>query len=300
MKALVTAPAKTVHLPDNGVNPPIFSSQSQGWENILVEEFHHPPGQLKYQSEAEHAICLCLAPRPFRLSQVKGDRRYTSLYTKGDMSITPAGIPFFAQWDGNDRYLWIRIPSHFTHKVAKEAVEIDPHQIELLPEFRVRNPSIEQIGMMLLTELKNGGLAGRLYIESLTNVLAVQLLRNYSATQPSVSLYNGGLSERQLLVVTDYIHEYLSEEIKLSQLAELLGMSQFHFSRLFKQSVGIPPHQYLLQQRVERAKQLLKQTELSITEVAFLCGFNSHSHLSKWFRQLTGITPKTYRVEYSN
>lgn len=183
-----------------------------------------------FQCIAEHAICLCLAPRPFRLSQVKGDRRYTSLYTKGDISITPAGTPFFAQWDGNDRYLWIRIPSHFTHKVAKEAVEIDPHQVELLPEFRVRNPFIEQIGMMLLAELKNGGLAGRLYIESLTNVLAVQLLRNYSATQPSVSLYSGGLSdsakqtlrERQLLVVTDYIHEYLSEEIKLSELSEIL------------------------------------------------------------------------------
>jgi AraC family transcriptional regulator len=185
---------------------------------------------------------------------------------------------------------------HFTQKVAREAVEIDPDQVELLPEFRVRNPSIEQIGMMLVSELQNGGLAGRLYVESLANVLAVQLLRNYSATQPHVSLYSGGLCDRQLLQVIDYINDYLGEEIKLSDLAELLGMSQFHFSHLFKQSMGVPPYQYVIQQRVERAKQFLKQTELSIAEIAFLCGFNSHSHLSKWFRQLTGITPKAYRV----
>jgi len=296
MKASATPSARTVHLPDNGLNPPILSSRSQGWENILVEEFRHPPGQCKYQSETEHAICLCLAPRPFRLLQVKGDRRYTSLYTKGDMSITPAGLPFLARWEGNDHYLWIRIPLHFTQKVAREAVEIDPDQVELLPEFRARNPSIEQIGMMLVSELQNGGLAGRLYVESLANVLAVQLLRNYSATQPRVSLYSGGLCDRQLLQVIDYINDYLAEEIKLSDLAELLGMSQFHFSHLFKQSMGVPPHQYVIQQRVERAKQFLKQTELSITEIAFLCGFNSHSHLSKWFRQLTGMTPKAYRV----
>lgn len=297
-KALATTSAKTAHIPDQGFNKPTFSSQSQGWESIRVEEFHQPPGQIKHQSQAEHAICICLAPRPFRLLQVKGDRRYTSLYTKGDMSITPAGLPFLARWDGDDRYLWIRLPLHFTQKVAKEAVEIDPDRVELLPEFRARNSSIEQIGMMLLSELKNGGLAGRLYVESLANVLAVELLRNYSATQPSVSLYSGGLSDRQLLTVIDYINDNLAEEIKLLDLAQLLGMSQFHFSHLFKQSIGIPPHQYVIQQRVERAKRFLKQTELSIAEVALLCGFNSHSHLSKWFRQLTGMTPKAYRVNY--
>ncbi|WP_313949281.1 helix-turn-helix transcriptional regulator [Leptolyngbya sp. FACHB-261] len=84
--------------------------------------------------------------------------------------------------------------------------------------------------------------------------------------------------------------------MKLADLAALLGMSQFHFSHLFKQSIGTAPYQYLLQQRVERAKQLLKQTDQSIMEIAFLCGFNSHSHLSKQFRQLTGITPTAYRA----
>jgi AraC family transcriptional regulator len=94
----------------------------------------------------------------------------------------------------------------------------------------------------------------------------------------------------------DYINDHLDRDIKLADLATLLDMSQFHFSHLFKQSLDTSPYQYLLQQRVERAKQLLKQTERSIMDIALDCGFSSHSHLSKQFRQLTGITPKAYRT----
>ena len=88
-----------------------------------------------------------------------------------------------------------------------------------------------------------------------------------------------------------YISSYndnIATEFKLSDLAALAGISQYHFSRLFKKSVGISPQKYVIQQRVERAK--------SVTEIAFLCGFNSHSHFGKYFRQLTGFTPKQYRV----
>ncbi len=297
MQVSVTPSSQAVCLLENGLYPPICSSEAYGWKNILVEEFRQPPGQENYHNLTEHTLCLSLNHRPSRVSQVIDDRCHTSLYTKGDISITPVRSVLFCQWKEEDQYLRIRLASEFLQQVAQEAIEIDPdRRLEVLPEFRARNPQIEQIGMMLLTELKNGGLAGRLYVESLTNVLAVHLLRNYSAVQPYVALYDRGLNDRQLLQVTDYINDHLAQDIKLSDLAQLLGMSQFHFSRLFKQSMGVPPHQYLLQQRVQRAKQLLKKTELSVIEIALLCGFSSHSHLGKWFRHYTGMTPKAYRL----
>jgi AraC family transcriptional regulator len=274
---------------------PLFSSQTQGWEQILVEEFHHPAGEGKLLYPNEHVICLSLAPRPVRLLQIQGDKSYTGLYGKGDFSITPAEAPFFARWDSDDRLLQMRIDSRFMEQVATETLAMNPDRLEVIPTFRARDPQLEAIAMLLLTELKQENLGSRLYIDSLANVLAVQLLRQYSASKPHLAVYEGGLPQRQLLQVLEYIHAHLERDIKLADLAELLGMSQFHFSHTFKQSIGTSPHQYLLQQRVERAKQLLKQTDRSIVDIALECGFNSHSHLSKQFRQLTGMTPKRYR-----
>jgi AraC family transcriptional regulator len=275
---------------------PLFSSQTQGWEHIFVEEFHHPAGEGKMLYPDEHVICLSLAPRPVRLLQIQGDQSYTGLYGKGDFSIAPAAAPFFARWDGDDHLLQMRITVQFMEQVATEALTMNPERLEVIPTFRTRDPQLEAISMLLLTELKQDNLGSRLYIESLSNMLAVQLLRQYSTAQPQLAVYEGGLPQRQLMQVFDYIHEHLSRDIKLADLAGLIGMSQFHFSHLFKQSIGTSPYQYLLQQRIERAKQLLKQTDRSIMDIALECGFNSHSHLSKQFRQLVGITPKAYRA----
>lgn len=289
MKTSTTHQTETTYLP-------ILSSQDLGWENILVKQFQHPPGEAMCHFSNEHAICLSLASRPVRFLHIKGGKTYAGLYGKGSISITPAKVPLFARWDNDDQFLEIRLASCFLQCVARETIDKNPDQLELVSEFRTRDPHLESIGMLLLTELKQENLGGRLYIESLANVLAVHLLRQYAVIKPRLPIYEGGLPERQLLQVLEYVDEHLNQDIKLADLAQLLDMSQFHFSRLFKQSIGIAPYQYLLQQRVERAKQLLKQTDRSIIDIACLCGFNSHSHLSKQFRQLTGTTPKAYRV----
>ena len=287
--------ARVAHHPTKPTCLPLLSSQSQGWENILVEKFQHPSGEGRTYYRDEHTICLSLAPRPVRFLQIKAGKTHTSLYGKGDISITPAEMPFFARWEGEDHYMQIRLASRFIQQVAREALEMNPDRLELLPEFRTRDPQIEAIGMMLLAELQQGKCGNRLYIDSLTNVLAVHLIRQYTATQPQHPIYEGGLPQRQLSQALDYIHEYLEQDIKLADLAALLNMSQFHFSHLFKQAIGTSPYQYLLQQRIERAKQLLKEGDQPIMEVAFQCGFNNHSHLSQQFRRFTGMTPKAYR-----
>lgn len=269
-------------------------SSHQRWENIQVEQFQPPAGEGTCHYHNEHTISLSLASRPVRLLQKQRGKTYTGMYQKGDIAITPANTPLFARWD-DDHFLQIRLNAQFIQSVARETLEPDGDRLELLPEFRIRNPQIEAIGMMLLGELQQDS-DNRLYIDSLTNVLAVNLLRHHAATKPHLPIYEGGLPPRQLRQVLDYIDTHLDQNIKLADLAQLLDISQFHFSRLFKQSIGISPYQYLSQQRVERAKQLLKTTDYPIVDIALECGFNSHSHLSKQFRQFTGMTPKAYRV----
>ncbi|MEO0536719.1 MAG: helix-turn-helix domain-containing protein [Cyanobacteria bacterium P01_A01_bin.123] len=281
---------------------PVVSSQALGWQPILVEEFQQPPGGIEIPAAwPDYSIALCLAPRPHRIHQIVGDRSYTGLYTKGDISITPADIPASYQAEGDDHYLHIQMPDQFLKSVAEQATELDPAQLELTTEFRVRDPQLEQMLLLLRAELhKGGGWMGPLYIESLANVIAVHLLRNYSIRQSPIAVYEGGLGDRRLLQVVEYVNAHLDQTVKLADLADLAGVSQFHFSRLFKQSMGISPHQYLLQERVERAKQLLKNSKLAIAEIALQCGFNSQSHLGKSFRELTGVTPSRYRKSPSS
>lgn len=177
-----------------------------------------------------------------------------------------------------------------------QTINSDIDRLELATELRTRNSKIEQLGMMLRSELYQGNSGmGQLYVESLANALVVNLLRDYSGTKPQVAVYEGGLGNRALLKVTDYINDRLTQSIKIKDLAEFIGISQFHFSRLFKQSTGISPHQYVMQQRIELAKKLLKKADRSIAEVALDCGFNSQSHLGKYFRAMTGMTPRVYR-----
>lgn len=276
---------------------PIASSQSLGWQPLLVEEFQQPPGGVDLATVWEaHSIALCLAPRPHRIHQVVGDRCYTGLYTKGDISVTPANIPASYRAEGEDHYFHVGVPTQFLQSVAQSTAELDPDRLELMTEFRVRDPQLEQTLLLLRSELhKGGGWVGQLYVESLANVLAVHLLRRYSTVRPRIALYEGGLGDRKILQISEYIHAHLDQPIKLADLADVAGMSQFHFSRMFKQSMGISPHQYLLQQRVEQAKRLLKGSKLAIAEIALQCGFNSQSHLSKHFREAIGMTPSDYR-----
>jgi AraC family transcriptional regulator len=275
---------------------PISASQSQSSENMLVGWFQYPAGEANCHYSDEHSIYMSLVTRPVCLVQIQGGKTYAGLYVRGDISIIPAAMPVSARWEADDNYLQIRIASQFIQQVAKEALEMNGEHLNLLAKFRARDPHIEAIGMMLLTELQQGNTNSKLYIDSLSNVLAVHLIRHYTATESSLLIYQGGLSQRQLKQVLDYIRDYLDQNISLADLAALLNVSQFHFSHQFKQTLGVTPYQYLLQQRIERAKQLLKQSNRSITDIALLCGFNSHSHLSKQFRQVTGMTPKVYRL----
>jgi AraC family transcriptional regulator len=296
MQAQITPSDQMVGVLSNRLHPPIRSSHSLSWKHIVVEEFRQPPGQEKYENLTDHTVCISLNHRPLRLLQAMGNRRLTTPSVKGDICIIPAGSSVFSQWNQEDQYLRIRIAPQLLEQVAQEASEVASDWVELSPELRVRHPQIEQLGMMLLNEIKNNGLAEQLYVESLTNALAVHLLRSYSAIQPCADQYDGGLSDHQLLQVANYVHDCLDRDINLSDLAGLLGISKFHFSRHFKQATGLTPHQYVLQQRLEQAKHLLKKTKLPVMEIAMLCGFSNHSHLGKVIRQHTGLSPKAYRI----
>lgn len=283
--------------PQTNAKPlPVLSSQNQDWENILVNQFRCPTGETTCHFDHEHTVYLSLTPHPVQFLHIKDGKTYTGFCQKGSIAITPARRQLSARWHTETSFLEIRITSSFVERVAQENLNKSPNALELMLGFRIYDPQLESIAMLLFAELQQKHPGNRLYIDSLSNILAVHLLRQHTTAKLDVSVYEGGLSQYQMVQVLNYINDYLHQAIKLADLAELLNMSQYHFCHLFKQSIAVTPYQYLLQQRVERAKQLLKNSDRPISDIAMLCGFNSHSHLSKQFRQLTGITPKAYRL----
>ena len=276
--------------------PPVISSQPLEWQSLYVAEYRELSGSMEALAKNDTTVVLSLSSQPVQIHQRIGSHRYIGLYRQGDLCITPGGTDSAYQAEGSDHYLYTQISANLLEQVAEETWEVEPNQLELIPVLQTRNPQLEKLLQLLQAELSQKGRMGQLYIESLANALAVNLLQDYSATHPPVTQYEGGLGNRKLLRVTRYIDGALDQNIKLAELAQLAEMSQSHFGRLFKQSMGISPHRYLLQQRIERAKRLLTETNQSLAEVALACGFDSHSHFSKQFRQTTGMTPKTYRV----
>ncbi|MEM0980886.1 MAG: AraC family transcriptional regulator [Cyanobacteria bacterium P01_H01_bin.58] len=278
--------------------PPVssLSNPTPDWEHLRVQRLQNPAGEGPYTCKDGHTLFMSLAPRPVYYLQTQDGKTHTGLHQKGDILITPANSPLFTRWEGEEDCLQIQLTAEFLQMVAQETLTKASDRLTLVPTFQARNAQLEAIATLILAEFQQNPSGNRLYVDSLANILAMNLLRHYAVTPPQLPTYEGGLPQRQLMQVLDYVDAHLDQEIKLTDLAQLLDMSQFHFSRLFKQSLGLSPYQYLLQQRVERAKQLLKQTDHAIVDIAFECGFNSHSHLSKQFRQLTGMTPKAYRV----
>jgi AraC family transcriptional regulator len=139
------------------------------------------------------------------------------------------------------------------------------------------------------------GLGGQMYAESLANLFTIHLLRHYCTTQPHLRTFKSGLPRQQLQQVIDYMQAHLDQSLGLNELANVLGMNSHYFWKQLKQSMGMPPHQYLIQCRVDRAKQLLKQKNLPLTEIAAQCGFADQSHLNRHFRKRLGMAPSTYR-----
>jgi AraC family transcriptional regulator len=147
---------------------------------------------------------------------------------------------------------------------------------------------------LLLAELESGGTSGLLYVDSLAHALAVRFLF-LGHRQPRRSDKASTLSQRKLLRVQDMIESRLETDLPLRELAAEVGYSRSHFLRVFRATIGMPPHRYVLKRRIERARHLLKHTEINIAEIACTCGFSSQAHLTLAFKKECGVTPAEYR-----
>lgn len=263
-----------------------------------LEVGHHwlLPGEIETQPFRGHLVNLHLSA-PHHLVQRRNGRTHEGLEATGAVDIVPAGNPAYWRMEAESEDVNMLLEERFVQRVAAEA-GVDPKETEILAFFSAREPQIERIGLSLLSEIKTGGLGGDLYAESLANVLALHLLRHHSSLgrrSKRKTEREGGLSKRAFGRAIDYINDNLSRKVTLAELAGVAHVSTYHFARSFKTKTGLSPHQYVIRRRVERAKTLLADSDLTIAEVAEAVGFANQSHLAFHVRRQLGVSPKTLR-----
>jgi AraC family transcriptional regulator len=139
--------------------------------------------------------------------------------------------------------------------------------------------------------------SGRLFLDSIEQAIAAALVDDFEGQNRSVRKLRGGLGPARLRLVKEVVHAKMEDELTLAEMAQLAELSPAHFSRMFRKSTGETPHQFVLRQRVERAKQMLREAEMRVLDVAVACGFKTQQHFARVFRRICGASPTEYRYE---
>jgi AraC family transcriptional regulator len=168
---------------------------------------------------------------------------------------------------------------------------------ELTERLAFEDPQIAGLIGTLHAETKSGAPTGRLFGQSIATALAVYLAQRYSSSPLGLRRHRGGMPGTRLNRVLEYIAAKLHEDLSLAALAEVAGMNPYYFSRLFKQSTGLSPHRYVLEQRISRAQQFLRSSDMTIFEASVRTGFADQGHFTKVFRRFVGVSPTEYRAK---
>jgi AraC family transcriptional regulator len=254
-----------------------------------------PAGVIDAPAPRHPAIVIHVGPS-VHIACRRGGREHRGLGVHGDIDIIPRGMPSRWELKQRDTALVISLHSSLLGTCARER-GVDPGRVAIVNRFQTRDPQIEHIGWALKAEMEASTGTGRLYLDSLATALASRLLERHSSVS-GLSEQRCSMSGAKLRLVLSYIEDHLTDPVTLSELASVAGIGISHFKKVFRESVGLPVHQYVIRRRVERAKALLSSGNLSIGQVAAQTGFAHQSHLAHHIRRATGVSPRSLRRDF--
>lgn len=289
--------------------PTLFlSSEGVGWDDLVVRAYHEPGEIAGWIDPVVPEIVLIQLTRGAMLMERQGrNGSWKALpIRRGDLILKPGGSSTTElRWRSLSaepmQTLHVHLSNALLSRTAEEMTDLDPARLTLTGRSGFQDPLLMQIGLALRRELEQQpAAAGKLYAQTAAQMLAVHLLRHYTSPTAPIRDLSHGLTLHQVKQVTDFILAHLNQDISLSVLAQQIGFSPYYFARLFRQATGESPHQFVLHQRIERAKQLLQKADLPLSHIAVESGFANQSHLTEAFKRHLGLTPATYRKDPEN
>jgi AraC family transcriptional regulator len=271
------------------------SSRDRRWHGLEIMVARLANESLDVGHLPTHTIAINVG-RPFRLKGSVEGRRVDAPMTSGATKIVAAGPRSSWHWDRGG-------PIDMLH-VSVSAAELRAHvdELEIGPEPEIvtrvgfEDLHLRRIGQAFAAEL-HATVGASLMSDALRTELLLRILAEHSslAGTGTIQLPAQRLAMTTLRRLDDYVGTYLADDIGIADLAVLAGVSRFHFARMFKATTGMTPYRYVLERRIERADALLRQSSLSIGEVAAATGFADQSHLARHVKQRYGITPRAFR-----
>jgi AraC family transcriptional regulator len=275
---------------------PAVASGRLGWVGLEAVQFRAAlAAEFNQPDNTHHMLVLYTRPPEGLDVRYEGVKRHVPP-PAGSVTLIPAGSPAWVRSSGCVDQLHVFLEPGLVTRVAASAFGLDPARTTVPPFHGVNLPQLRATMLAVDAELTAGGSGGRLATESLANVLAVQLIRYALAPRRLERGRDSALPKGRLRAVLEYVEEHLGASPSLEQMAAVARLSCYHFARQFKAATGLPPHQYVIMRRVERAKQLLQNGELSLVEVALHAGFSDQSVFCLHFKRLVGVTPGRFRM----
>lgn len=261
-------------------------------EALTVRLATDPPGVVEAPARPFPGIVIHVGPS-VRIACRRGGQCHRGLAVHGDIDIVPIGMPSRWEVQQKDTALIIGVQPGFLRAIAQER-GLDPERVEIVNRFQMRDPHIEHVGWALKAQLEAHQPAIRLYTDSLATALTLRLLERHSLAAPKLE-ESAAMPGRRLRMALSYIEDNLVEDLSLAEVAGVAGIGISQFKKVFRESLGVPVHRYVIQRRVERAKTLLKDEHRTIGQIAIEAGFAHQSHLAHHVRRLTGVSPRQLR-----
>jgi AraC family transcriptional regulator len=268
-----------------------LSAESRGWTGLNAALVEVSGGVSRLVVLARHNVTM-LVSSPLRTTACCDDVSETRTQRPGDFDLLPAASSVSWIDYGYSTFFSVGL-EHWLMRQTAYDLGVEPDRIAFEPHLTCRDAQIEHLVWALKAELEAEQPCGRLYADSLGIALASRLVRRWASV--TSDLIPAGLPKRKLERVLAYVRDRIADDLALADIAAIAGVSPTRFKRLFKQSMGIPVHQYVMRRRVERATELLRRTNMPLSEVALQTGFANQSHMATTVRRAIGVTPKALR-----